>query len=98
MYKGEFERVGNNQMLCCNPRTGEFRRFLTAPVNSAATGAVMPPDCRTLFVNIQHPGEFPGDRADPANPTRYSSWPDCAGRPRSATVAITRADGGIVGE
>ncbi|MFN0164775.1 MAG: PhoX family protein [Burkholderiales bacterium] len=98
MYKGELERIGNNQMLACNPRTGEFRRFMTGPVNCEVTGAVMAPDCRTLFVNIQHPGEFPGDRADPANPTRYSAWPDGHGRPRSATVVITRADGGIVGE
>ncbi|MBL8377899.1 MAG: PhoX family phosphatase [Burkholderiales bacterium] len=98
MYKGELERIGNNQMLACNPRTGEFRRFMTGPVNCEVTGAVMTPDCRTLFVNIQHPGEFPGDRADPANPTRFSAWPDGHGRPRSATVAISRADGGIVGE
>ncbi|MBL8383979.1 MAG: PhoX family phosphatase [Burkholderiales bacterium] len=97
MYKGEFERIGNNQMLACDVATGEMRRFLTGPVNCEVTGAVSTPDCRTLFVNIQHPGETPSDRSDPANPMRFSRWPDGAGRPRSATVAIRRIDGGIVG-
>jgi secreted PhoX family phosphatase len=97
MYKGELERIGNNQMLACDVATGEIRRFMTGPVNCEVTGAVLTPDCRALFVNIQHPGEFSGDRADPANPMRYSKWPDGAGRPRSSTVVVTRVDGGVVG-
>ncbi|NDB45346.1 MAG: hypothetical protein EB032_12625 [Betaproteobacteria bacterium] len=53
----------------------------------------------TMFVSIQHPGETPSDRSDPANPTQYSNWPDYApnGRPRSALVAIRKVDGGIIG-
>jgi Predicted phosphatase len=35
-----------------------------------------------MFVGIQHPG---------------GSWPDGAGLPRSAIVAVTRDDGGLVG-
>jgi secreted PhoX family phosphatase len=52
-----------------------------------------------MFVSIQHPGETPSDRSDPANPTQYSNWPDYApnGRPRSALVAIRKVDGGIIG-
>jgi hypothetical protein len=36
---------------------------------------------------------------DPAQPRRYSNWPDFkpVGRPRSATVAIRRKDGGLIG-
>ena len=36
---------------------------------------------------------------DPADPRKYSNWPDFRpdGRPRSATVAIRRADGGPIG-
>jgi uncharacterized protein len=99
MYKGELERIGNNQMLACHPRTGETRRFLTAPIHSEVTGLAMTPDGRTMFINIQHPGETPSDRSDPAQPGRYSNWPDFApgGRPRSATVVIRRRDGGIIG-
>ncbi len=35
----------------------------------------------------------------PANPKRYSSWPDGAegGRPRSAVIVITKDDGGEIG-
>ena len=97
MHKGELGRIGSNQMLACDVATGEMRRFMTGPVNCEVTGAVLTPDCRALFVNIQHPGEFPSDRADPANPMRYSKWPDGSGRPRSSTVVITRDDGGVVG-
>jgi secreted PhoX family phosphatase len=49
-----------------------------------------------MFVNIQHPGETPSERADPANPAQISAWPD-GGRPRSATVVIRRRDGGVIG-
>ena len=37
------------------------------------------------------------DRNDPAQPTRYSSWPGGGARPRSATVAVRRIDGGLIG-
>jgi uncharacterized protein len=99
MYKGEFERVGNNQMLACLPDTGEVRRFLTGPVNCEITGVTWTPDGRTMFINVQHPGETPSDRSDPAEPSKFSNWPDyrAGGRPRSATVVITKADGGVIG-
>ncbi|CAD5373481.1 PhoX family phosphatase [Rubrivivax sp. A210] len=99
MYKGEFARIGNNQMLACDTASGEIRRFLTAPTHCEVTGLSFTPDARTVFINIQHPGETPSDRSDPAEPARYSNWPDYmpGGRPRSATVAIRRADGGPIG-
>jgi uncharacterized protein len=97
MYKGEFRNIGNNQMLACELRTGEIRRFMTGPVNCEVTGASMTPDFRTLFINIQHPGETPSDRSDPDAPTRFSRWPDGGARPRSATVVIRRADGAPIG-
>jgi secreted PhoX family phosphatase len=99
MYKGEFERVGNNQMLACDRTTGEIRRFFTGPVNAEVTGATLTPDGRTMFINIQHPGETASDRSDPAKPSRYSNWPDYrpGGRPRSATVVIRKKDGGLIG-
>jgi uncharacterized protein len=99
MYKGELERIGNNQLLAANPTTGEHRRFLTGPVNCEITGTVLTPDCKTMFLNIQHPGETPNDRADPADPKKFSSWPEGASgaRPRSATVVVTKDDGGVIG-
>jgi len=99
MYKGELARIGNNQMLACDTATGETRRFLTGPTNCEVTGVAFTPDSTTMFVSIQHPGETPSDRSDPANPTQYSNWPDYApnGRPRSSLVAIRKMDGGIIG-
>jgi uncharacterized protein len=99
MYKGEFANVGSNQMLACDVATGEVRRFLTGPVNCEITGCTLTPDGRTMFVNIQHPGETPSDRSDPAEPTKFSAWPNLPpnSRPRSATVVIRKADGGVIG-
>jgi uncharacterized protein len=109
MHRGEMQRLGNNQMLACDPATGEVRRFLTGPVGCEITGITLTPDGRTMFVNIQHPGEpltpregnleVPNLNNDPADPRRYSNWPDFRpdGRPRSATVAIRRTDGGPIG-
>ena len=97
MHRGDAARLGNNALLAADPKTGEVRRFLTGPVGCELTGGTATPDGRTMFVNIQHPGETPGEISDPANPTRFSSWPDGGARPRSATVAIRRRDGGIVG-
>ena len=99
MFKGEVERIGNNQMLAFNPLTGETKRFLTGPTNCEVTGIAFTPDGTTMFINIQHPGETPSDRSDPAEPTKFSNWPDFqpGGRPRSATVAIRKNDGGVIG-
>lgn len=97
--KGEFASLGNNQLLAVDPAKGEFRRFLTGPRGCEITGFHTTPDNRTVFVNIQHPGEVPGDRSNPAAPRALSNWPDFAadGRPRSATVVIRRRDGGLIG-
>ncbi len=99
MHQGEFARIGNNQMLACDRATGEIRRFLTGPMNCEITGATQTPDGRTMFINVQHPGETASDRSDPAAPARFSNWPDFrpGGRPRSATVVIRRVDGGLIG-
>jgi len=73
-----------------------LKRFLVGPKECEITGVDSTPDGRTLFVGIQHPGEG----GSPATPS--SNWPQsqtgtASGRPRSAVVAITRNDGGVVG-
>ncbi len=96
---GSYAGFGNNQMLCADPATRETRRFLVGPNVCEITGVFVTPDERTMFVGIQHPGEAPSGVNDPADPKRYSSWPDGAagGRPRSATIVITKDDGGQIG-
>lgn len=94
--RGDYRNIGNNQMLAYDPVDGEFKRFLTGPRGCEITGVISTPDLRTLFVNVQHPGEPASERNDPANPTAISSWP-FGTRPRSATVVIRKEDGGIIG-
>jgi hypothetical protein len=84
------------------PAADKLRRFLVGPKDCEITGICETPDGKTLFVNIQHPGEGTA-AADVADPTKYTSqWPSNAGygagkRPRSATIVITKNDGGLVG-
>ena len=77
-----------------------LKRFLVGPVECEITGVDSTPDGRTLFVNIQHPGEdtstgFPN--SFPSNWPASQTNPTAVSRPRSATVVITRDDGGVVG-
>jgi uncharacterized protein len=79
-----------------------LRRFLVGVPGSEITGVDLTPDHRTLFVGIQHPGES-------GSLTEFqSNWPAASGadatqpgyatnRPRTATIAITRIDGGDIG-
>lgn len=84
---GDFAGQGNNQMLCADPGSKEIRRFFVGPKACEVTGLTFTPDGKTLFINIQHPGE-----------DGNSNWPDGgSARPRSATVIITKNDGGVIG-
>lgn len=83
---------GNDQMLAADPRTGELRRFLTVVVGCEVTGVITTLDQRTMFVNIQHPGDTGGGPPS-------STWPTGTpgALPRPATVVITKDDGGAIG-
>lgn len=76
--------------------TKNLKRFLVGPKECEITGIAETPDGKTIFVNIQHPGE---KTKDLKNASLYgSNWPDKGtARPRSATVVITKNDNGIVG-
>ncbi|MGZ8995395.1 MAG: PhoX family protein [Rhodospirillales bacterium] len=95
--RGPFAVFGNNQMLAADPGSGEIRRFLTGPVGQEITGVITTPDQTTMFVNVQHPGS--STSAEDFAAGRLSShWPDGGDQvPRSATLVITRLDGGKIG-
>jgi secreted PhoX family phosphatase len=96
---GNYVNQGNNQMLVADLATKKITRFLVGPDACEVTGVCWTPDARTMFINIQHPGETPSDRSDPEQPAKFSNWPDFqpGGRPRSSTVAIRKNDGGVIG-
>jgi secreted PhoX family phosphatase len=94
---GPLAPFGMNQMLAADPATGEIRRFLTGPWGQEITGVIATPDGRTMFVNVQHPGGQ-ATAEDFAAGRFGSGFPDYDGSvPRSATLVITRDDGGVIG-
>jgi len=103
--KGDGSTVAVDTYVGKQPLADTLRRFLVGPVDCEITGCAETPDGKTLFANIQHPGEGTA-AADIGNPAAYlSHWPGNAGygaggasaRPRSATIAITKDDGGLIG-
>ncbi|MEM9691656.1 MAG: alkaline phosphatase PhoX [Myxococcota bacterium] len=109
--------VGNNQMLVALPgdfgdpirpeNAGErLKRVMTGPIDCEVTGIAMTPDRRSVFINIQHPGDDLAVEGGVVSTS--SSWPRPRGsdatqidpvdtrRSRSATIVIQRADGGVL--
>ncbi len=89
-------------------KVGQLKRLLTGPIESEITGITESYDGKALFINIQHPGEKTTSSSAPYT----SSWPypnsttldgnpptgaTKSYRPRSATIVLTRIDGGTIG-
>jgi len=78
----------NDQMLVADSVTGEIRRIFSGPEDCEITGVAVTPDRRTMFINVQHPGN--GNAGT-------TTWPGVGPIPRDATVVLQRKDGGVVG-
>jgi secreted PhoX family phosphatase len=77
-----------------------LKRFLVGPKECEITGIDTTPDGRTLFVNIQHPGEETTTGCPntvPSNWPASQTAPTAVSRPRSSTIVITKDDGGVIG-
>jgi secreted PhoX family phosphatase len=83
----------NNQMVVADTFTGEIKRMFTGVPGCEITGVTPTPDRRTLFINVQHPGD--GD-PDVSNFPKLGG-PDGGTVPRDCTIVITRKDGGVIG-
>ncbi|MBH9738255.1 PhoX family protein [Vibrio navarrensis] len=69
----------------------QLKRFFVGPNGCEVTGFAISPDYKSVFVNIQHPGNWPySDDAAEATPAGVTV------RPRAATVVIRREDGGEI--
>lgn len=92
-----------NTFVGGNAEAVKLKRFLVGPNGCEITGISMTADARSMFINIQHPGE--GGSADNFNRDK-STWPatsrdatafgEADNRPRSATIVIYREDGGEI--
>ncbi|MCE0556106.1 PhoX family phosphatase [Motilimonas sp. E26] len=104
----EVQNYTNDQMLAVVPsmltdtdgkqqtindaNQGELRRFFVGPNGCEVTGFTITPDYTTMFVSIQHPGNWPySDNAAQETPRGMTL------RPRASLVAIRKADGGALG-
>jgi len=81
----------NNQMLVADTTTGEVRRLFTSVAGAEVSGITVTPDRRTMFINIQHPGN-----GDPAS-SNFPEVFDGVTVPRDATIVLRKKDGGIIG-
>jgi secreted PhoX family phosphatase len=83
----------NDQLLVADPVTREFKRLFTGVKGCEVTGVTTTPDRKTMFVNIQHPGD--GSAAVTNFPEFFigASGPV----PRDCTIVITRSNGGVIG-
>lgn len=69
-----------------------LKRFFVGPNGCEVTGITFTPDNTSMFVNIQHPGNWPfSTDATEVTPDGTSV------RPRASTVVIQKADGGEIG-
>ncbi|OEC33817.1 hypothetical protein SAMN05216600_107190 [Pseudomonas cuatrocienegasensis] len=81
-----------NQLPLRADNQNELRRFFVGPNGSEVTGIAFSPDNTSMFVNIQHPANWPfSEDATEAAPAGTSV------RPRASTVVIQKVDGGEIG-
>lgn len=101
-------RATNDQMLAVIPgaladssgtgpainasNQASLRRFFVGPNEAEITGFAFTPDYTSIFLNVQHPGNWPAYGTDDATVATTT-----AVRPRSSTVVIQRVDGGPIG-
>lgn len=67
---GDYINQGNNQMLVADIATKKITRFLVGPAGCEVTGVCWTSDSKTMFVNIQHPGEV---ASHPNAPAAYNA-------------------------
>ncbi|WP_251977059.1 PhoX family protein [Salinicola avicenniae] len=88
-------KAGNGGAVIDDGNQDQLKRFAVGPNDCEVTGIFATPDRTALFINIQHPGNWPADgdalTQDATLPTSGTV------RPRASTVVIWKEDGGQVG-
>lgn len=86
-------KTGSGASTIDKDNQGDLRRFFVGPNHAEVTGFGFTPDNTTLFINIQHPSNWPAYNTEDATRATVGTV-----RPRASTVAIRRKDGGKIGE
>ncbi|NCV47079.1 MAG: PhoX family phosphatase, partial [Actinobacteria bacterium] len=85
--------ANNDQMLVADSKTKAIKRIFTGVAGCEVTGVAVTPNRKTMFVNLQHPGD-----GDPKISNFPAPFTGAAGPvPRDCTLVITRKDGGVIG-
>ena len=95
LHHGPYQGLGNNGLFVV-PSTGRDAgralRLASAPVEAEMTGPCFSPDEKTLFLSVQHPGEF--SQFVDGKARFSSSWPQdkrdhgADGKPCPALIAL----------
>ena len=100
MGKGELARLGNNQMLACDPRTRRDPALPGRPgrLRDHRRDLARPTGARCSSTSSTRARRRASAATRPSRAS-ISNWPDykADGRPRSATVVIRKRDGGVIG-
>ncbi|WP_192891005.1 PhoX family protein [Vibrio bathopelagicus] len=78
-----------NSAVIDESNQAQLKRFFVGPNGCEVTGFTISPDYKSLFVNIQHPANWPS--SDDATAQTQGNV-----RPRASTVVIRREDGGEI--
>jgi len=95
LHHGPYQGLGNNGLFvvpATGREAGRALRLASAPVEAEFTGPCFSPDEKTLFLSVQHPGEY--SQFVDGKPRFSSSWPNngrdtgADGKPCPALVAL----------
>ena len=97
---GQDDFAGFADSLYAAETSGQYRgitrNFFSCPRGAEVTGPAFTPDGKTLFLSVQHPADEKGSTFDKPS-TRWPEFkPDMP--PRPSVVAITKTDGGEIGD
>ena len=87
-------RGGGDAAVVDPEEQGQLKRFAVGPNGCEVTGIFATPDKTALFINIQHPGNWPAQAGDNVQDATTETTGEV--RPRASTVVIQKADGGQI--